>query len=312
VVNYQENTKVQPVILNGISPLQVFRSHFDAVWNSSDPLGAIIAEQVVAQAGVFADISSVEQALGERCAMLHLDTVTRQLIIPHVAFRHSSSVIFIVGLPGAGKSFVRRRLAAHLKSLRIEAQELTDYVFAYRDFLHSSIRLEPPRARGFRPESKGAFRVLTEESLRPALKALSHRVMASFNQREVTLVEFARSDILAALQEFGDELLQMSQIIYVEASPELRAHRLRQRARPPELGISGVTVTVTVSDDHKLPSTVEKSIYSADDLTELNASRKWRDRIFRILNDADDVAQVDAAIVAYVNRVTGLYSSSSR
>jgi hypothetical protein len=311
VVNYQEDGRNQPAILNGISPLQVFRSHFDVVWKSSDPFGAIIADQIVGQVGPYANLSGVKRTFNERCVHLRFETKTRDLIIPHLAFRHSSSVIFIVGLPGAGKSFVRRRLAAHLRSLRIQSQELTDYVFAYRDFLHGSIQLEPPRGTGFKPESGGAFRVMQEDSLRPALQALSHRVLASLNEREVTLVEFARSDILAALQEFGDELRQVSQIIYVEAPSELRARRLRQRARPPELGVSGVTVTVTVSDDHRLPSTVERSIYSADDLANLQGSRRWEGRIFRILNDADDPSQVDAAIRAYVNRVTSLYASPS-
>lgn len=64
----------------------------------------------------------------------------------HLAFRHGSPVVFIVGLPGSGKSFVRTRLAERLRALRIEVAEVTDYVYAYRDFVHGSIHLSKETA----------------------------------------------------------------------------------------------------------------------------------------------------------------------
>lgn len=38
-------------------------------------------------------------------------------VLPHPGFRHSSSVVFIVGLPGAGKSYVRRKLEGEYAAL---------------------------------------------------------------------------------------------------------------------------------------------------------------------------------------------------
>src|SRR6202453_2742618 len=277
IVNQQVDDRVQPALLDGIGPLDVFRHHFATTWDVSTPLESVIAEQAIRRAGPDADAHAVGQALRDRSLLYRLDENVRTAVAQHAAFRHSSSIIFIVGVPGSGKSFTRRQLAERLGSLRIQTQELTDYVFAYRDFLHRAIRLAPPRGQGFEPEQAGAFKVSEETHLRPALSSLAARVLSGVGSQEVTLVEFARSDILAALQEFGEESILRSQIIYVQAPARLREERLRRRARPPELAVSGaVTITVTVSDDHRLPSAAQKSIYGLDDTHAVSADREIR------------------------------------
>jgi AAA domain len=310
VVNQQVGDRVQPALLDGVGPLDVFRNHFATVWNSSTPLESVIAEQAILRAGPNANASALSQILRDRSMLYRLDEKVRAAVAQHIAFRHSSSIIFIVGLPGSGKSFTRRHLAQRLGSLRIQTQELTDYVFAYRDFIHGSIRLAPPRGLGFEPDLAGAFKVSEENYLRPALNSLAARVLSSVESQEVTLVEFARSDILAALQEFGEETVQRSQIIYVDAPQRLREERLRRRARPPELTVSGaVTITVTVSDDHRLPSAAQKSIYGLDDIRMLRSDRRWRDRVFTIVNEQDHSVQFETALNEFIARVTAPYTA---
>ncbi len=282
-------------------------------WNTSTPLESVIAEQAILRAGTDADASVVCQALRDRSLLYRLDDKVRAAVAQHSAFRHSSSIIFIVGLPGSGKSFTRRRLAERLGALRIRTQELTDYVFAYRDFIHGSIKLAPPRGMGFEPDLAGAFKVSEENHLRPALSSLASRVLSSVGSQEVTLVEFARSDILAALQEFGEETVKRSQVIYVDAHEKLRQERLHRRERPPELAVSGaVTITVTVSDDHRLPSAAQKSIYGLDDITVLRSDLRWRGRVFTIVNDADHSPQFETALDEFIAQVTLPYMTSHR
>jgi len=311
VLNYQVNDRVQPAQLDGVGPLDVFRHHFATTWDASTPLESVIAEQAILRAGPKSDARAVGQALRDRSLLYRLDDRVRIAVAQHAAFRHSSSIIFIVGLPGAGKSFTRRHLAERLSSLRIQTEELTDYVFAYRDFIHGSIRLSPSRGQGFEPDHAGAFTVSEENYLRPALSSLAQRVLANVASHEVTLVEFARSDILAALQEFGDDSIMRSQIIYVEAPESLRVERLHRRERPPELTVSGaVTITVTVSDDHRLPSVAQKSIYGLDDINVLRSDQRWRGRIFTIFNDKDDSSQVETALDEFIPRVTAPYMAA--
>jgi hypothetical protein len=313
ILNYQVNDKVQPALLDGVGPLDVFRHHFASTWDVSTPLESVIAEQAILRAGLRANADAVSQALRDRCLLYRLDDRVRTAVAQHAAFRHSSPIIFVVGLPGAGKSFTRRHLAERLGSLRIQTQELTDYVFAYRDFIHGSIRLSPSRGKGFEPDHTGAFTVSEENHLRPALSSLAQRVLAGVGSQEVTLVEFARSDILAALQEFGEDSIMRSQIIYVEAPETLRTQRLHRRERPPELTVSGaVTITVTVSDDHRLPSTAQKSIYGLDDIKALRSDQRWHGRIFTIVNDNDHSSQLKTALDEFITRVTSPYMTVRR
>jgi hypothetical protein len=313
VVNQQVDDRVQPALLDGVGPLDVFRHHFTKTWDASTSLESVIAEQAILHAGSDADVRAVGQALRDRSLLYRLDETVRAAVAQHAAFRHSSSIIFIVGMPGSGKSFTRRQLAERLGSLRIQTQELTDYVFAYRDFLHGSIRLAPPRGHGFEPEQAGAFKVSEETQLRPALSSLASRVLSGTGSQQVTLVEFARSDILAALQEFGEESILRSQIIYVQAPSRLREERLHRRARPPELAVSGaVTITVTVSDDHRLPSAAQKSIYGLDDITVLRSDPRWRNRVFTIDNDEDQSPQFEIALNDFITRITSPYLAARR
>ena len=64
-------------------------------------------------------------------------TECSEVVRLHLAFRCSSAVVFVVGLPGSGKSRVRKMLANRLIELGVQVNELTDYVYAYRDFVHS-------------------------------------------------------------------------------------------------------------------------------------------------------------------------------
>jgi len=308
VVNQQVDDKVQPALLEGPGPLHVFRNHFSTMWKDSTALESVIAKQVIWDAGRNADVRAVSQSLNDRSLLYRLDDTVRTAVAQHAAFRHSSTIIFVVGLPGAGKSFVRRHLAEHLGSLRIQAQELTDYVFAYRDFIHGSIRLSPSRGVGFEPDHAGAFKVSEETQLQPALRSLADRALFNVGSQEVTLVEFARSDILAALQEFGEDSIMRSKVLYVDAPESLRIERLHRRERPPELAVSGaVTITVTVSDDHRLPSTAQKSIYGLDDIKMLRSDQRWRDRIFTIVNNEDNPSQIETALDDFISRVTSPY-----
>jgi hypothetical protein len=184
VLNYQVDDRVQPALLDGVGPLDVFRHHFATTWEASTPLESVIAEQAIRRAGLDADAQAVSRALRDRSLLYRLDDRVRTTVTQHAAFRHSSSIIFVVGLPGSGKSFTRRHLAERLGSLRIQTQELTDYVFAYRDFLHGSIRLAPPRGKGFEPDQAGAFKVSEEYHLRPALSSLASRVLSSVSSQE--------------------------------------------------------------------------------------------------------------------------------
>jgi hypothetical protein len=232
-------------------------------------------------------------------------------VLPHVAFANSCSVVFILDLPGSGKSHVRHCLAQKLKAMGVESRELSDYLYAFRDHLHGLMKLEPARGTGFEAHAGGAFAVSDERALQPALNALAQAAAGSLNDSEVVLVEFARTDIVAALEEFGD-IGNRCRVIYVQAPAQLRSARLSSRHKPPESSTDGRSVTLTPSDNHMLPSNVERSIYHADNVNKLLNSPRWRELVFWIQNDVDDAgSKINTSLDQFVEKVISSYRSPS-
>ena len=307
IVNHRDGEQDRPVSLHGTAPTLVFRTHFEKLWERARPLESLIAQRVTAEAGPNCTRDAVLRSLNQAWAGLDLDPRCVERILPHLAFRHCSSVIFILGQPGAGKSYVRRHLARRLHGMRIESHSLTDYVFAYRDHLRAALKLDPARTTGFRAFDGGAFTVRDESILRPALSALAGAVRESVQENDVTLVEFARSDLVGALRVL-DAANFPAQIIYVSSSPELRGERLRRRAVPPEDDIGGQSISIRLSDNHLLPSVAERTLYSLDGLHELKSAPRWRHHIFEIDNNVDDDgARVAAQLEEFTDRIVARY-----
>lgn len=284
IINRHEGAANHPAKLNGAAPVQIFRRDFEVQWEQSARLESIIAERIAGEIGARQDIRG---SLDRVISRLKLDSRSVEKIVPHLAFRDSCSVIFIVGQPGAGKSYLRARLAARLNTAGIETRELTDYVYAYRDLLCAVLKLDPQRGNGFKPFEGGAFIARDEGTLAPALRALALAAAESVRTKEVTLIEFARADLLAALREF-DEIRNQSRVIHVSAPEQVRLSRLSRRVVAPETSISDTAISVRLSDNHLLPSTAERTLYAGGDgITLLRASPFWRSRTFEVDNTLD-------------------------
>jgi hypothetical protein len=307
IVNHHQGNVDRPVRFKGITPTEVFRGRFRAEWDKARPLETVIAERIRPRSancqGRKLVLCSIEQA---EATGLHLGTHSSKQILPHLAFQDSCAAVFIIGLPGSGKSYVRHRLAQQLGSIRIEYGSLSDYPYAYLDLLRTVLRLSPPRGNGFRAYEGGAFAVQAEKSLIPALQALHSEARDSSQVREVTLIEFARADLAAALQVF-DDIRSRSRIIYVGAPAGLRQARLADRAVPPDVRVDGQTIMLSLSDNHLLPTGVEQTLYSSDDLDRIKTSANWRDRIFEIDNEFNGSAHVDTKISEFIELVVSPY-----
>ena len=313
IINQHEGhrNKDQPVRITGAAT-QVFGSHFEAEWTTARSWETVVTEKIINSASQPppADREPVLRSLAEARTRLRLGPNCVEKILPHLAFRHSTAVIFIIGQPGAGKSYVRGKLAQRLRDMGLETTSLTDYPYAYLDFLHTLLKLNPCRGNGYRAHDGGAFAVRDESVLTPALHALATETERSNPRSEVTLVEFARADLVAALQEF-EEASPRARVIHVSAPEELRLLRLDRRATPPDAYVDGRTVRVEVSDNHLLPSTVERAIYAVDRIGELRASRRWQDKIFEIDNSFDDDgSHVETRLTEFIDMVITPYRTT--
>jgi dephospho-CoA kinase len=308
VLNQRGAIHDRPEKLEEVSLSKVFHSHFEQIWNTSVPLESLLAEQLLDTLDPAAHCADFTDRFRELRTKYRLDAKAEEAVLQHLAFRHCAPVIFIIGLPGAGKSLVRRRLANKLSELRFQVDEHSDYVYAFEDFLYSLMQLGNGRGNGFFAEPNGAFSVEREANLQPALHALGKRVWQNRLGTSLTLVEFARSDIVAALQVFGDEVLSASQVIHVQAADAVRAARLSARGQPPRIQVINQSIQLVVSDDHRLPSTAAKALYASDNIAMLKVQKILEGRIHTIANDNDaDFEHIDEDINSFIENVVRPY-----
>jgi dephospho-CoA kinase len=308
VLNQRGAIHDRPEKLEEVSLSKVFHGHFEEIWSISVPLESLLAEQLLDGLNRVGDHADLTDRVREVRAKYSLDPKAEEAVLQHLAFRHRAPVIFVTGLPGAGKSLIRRRLAHKLSQLRFQVDEQSDYVYAFEDFLRALLRFSDGRGKGFSAEANGAFQVDCEEDLQPALVALAQRVWQNRRYTPLTLVEFARSDVVAALRVFGDEVLAASQIIYVQATDAVRMARLTARGQPPQTHVMNQSILLEVSDNHRLPSTAAEKLYAGDNVTALGSQKILEGRVHTILNDGDaDWERIDKDIDSFIENVTHPY-----
>ncbi|MFD4637856.1 AAA family ATPase [Lentzea sp. NPDC058436] len=288
VLNLSERGKDHPSRLCGKSVAAIFQAEFDRAWDAAVPVESVLAEYVVTELRRDGDLTRLATHLRDLRDKYSLGTEALEAVLRHVAFRHSAPVIFITGLPGAGKSTVRRLLKAKLDALRLQVTEENDYLYAFHDFLHGVMLLEGERGKGFSASQNGAFQIDDEDLLKPALNDMALRISARREQASIALVEFARSDIGPSLGAFGHEITSAAHLIYVRTSAETRAERLRSRAQPPRINVMANDIRITLSDDHRLPPAVAESLYLTDDFARVQADSAVGDRCHVLDNDLDD------------------------
>ena len=311
IVNRHHHGADKPGRITGAETVQPFRAHFEGQWAAARPLESVLAEKILPRSGAHVGAEEALRSFSRASAKLSLDTRSAENIRPHLAFRDSGRVVFIVGQPGAGKSYIRSKLAARLRSMRLECQSLTDYPYAYLDLLRTVLRIDQPSRNGYKAYDGGAFIAKDEATLAPALRTLERAVRESLQDYEVTLVEFARAELVAALREF-ESVRCRSQVIHVSAPAGLRLARLSNRAMPPEINVVLDTITLNLSDNHLLPSLAEQTLYATDRIDVLKASPQWRNRIFEIDNGTDGETRIESILDQFIQKVLNPYQPGCR
>lgn len=308
VINYRDRRGDRPSWLPGQTPAKVFRTHFDTEWEDAKTLESVLADEVLRGLRPSEGRGAIRARMRELAVRYRLGDKAERAVLTHIAFRHDAPVVFITGLPGAGKSRVRALLAERLSGLRFQVDEQSDYLYAFFDLLHK-VMLMGGRGAGFTPHPGGAFQVDDERSLEPALEELVRRVCEHRGGSAVVLVEFARSDLAAALAKFGADVLANAHVVHVTADPMTRADRLSKRAEPPQLRISGREIVLRPSDNHSLPSAAASTLYSVDGLATLRKLPGLKGRVHEIDNDFDDPRgeQLNARIEGFIDHVVRPY-----
>jgi hypothetical protein len=139
--------------------------------------------------------------------------------------------LFVLGLPGSGKSTVIRYLTTNTKGRAWEATRINDYVILQKMFLADAVHKQ------FKPIEYGGFDILDLTVLDEALQRLDQE-LNKYNSlspmpEELMLVEFSRNDYQRAFRQFSQGSLQDAYFLYLDANLETCKRRIVDRITHP-------------------------------------------------------------------------------
>ena len=159
--------------------------------------------------------------------------------------------VFVLGLPGSGKSLASRLFMNILKSEGWITRRFKDY-----DILLEMFRNDPKREK-FRPTEHDGFDVLDLCMFDLALQEVERRTTDYIGiphaQNELILIEFARNDYREALKQFSHKLPEDSYFIFIDADIPTCISRIQKRVAHPQ-----------TLDDHFVSEYIFDAYYQKD------------------------------------------------
>ena len=174
--------------------------------------------------------------------------------------------LFILGLPGSGKSTMARHIIDYVGKQKSDCHtvRINDY-----DILYAMYKADTEGK--FRPAGRDGFDVLELPMFDSALKTVEQEAnragQVTNNHAQATfkpmliLIEFARDDYSHALQQFPPGFLQGAYFLFLDASIEICKARIRERIAHPH-----------TKDDHEVSDYIFDSYYDKDSAHALSAN----------------------------------------
>lgn len=171
--------------------------------------------------------------------------------------------LFILGLPGSGKSGAARNIALHTKNYGLTPQHFRDY-----DILYSMYRKDKEGKHFHSTEDRGydGFDVIDLKAFDDALDELNRRVLQRERlvdeSKELLIIEFSRVDYCKALEFFAEDLLKDANVLFISTDIPTCIQRIQERvARPP---------AERTEDDRYVSENIFKTYYEQDHRDYLN------------------------------------------
>lgn len=155
--------------------------------------------------------------------------------------------VFLLGIPGCGKSEVYNRLAERFRrdGVADSVDRLDDYPILWEYFQEDG-----PKTK---PTEDGGYKILDPTLWDDVLVSLDEQCREAAEEGQVLFIEFARGENRPALDNFSDDVLDRSVIVYIYC-PFDEAWR-RNLARYEEQG----------TDDHMVSREEMEETYGDDD-----------------------------------------------
>lgn len=139
--------------------------------------------------------------------------------------------LFVLGLPGSGKSAASRHTEHFAKENRWVVKRFRDYGILYTMFL-----ADVERER-FKPTKYDGFDVLDLTAFDEALEKLNRRIEEREElvdgNKELLIIEFSRDDYCKALNFFSPYLLKDAYFLFIDAKIQSCIQRVEKRVTKP-------------------------------------------------------------------------------
>ena len=161
--------------------------------------------------------------------------------------------LFLLGLPGSGKSTIARHIQEYVKKWEWPTSHFSDFPILKKMFLKDIERKQ------FKPADHGGFDVTDFTVVDIALKRLEQKVkrhISSKKSAQLILIEFSRADYQHAFHQFSKKFLQAQDtyFLYLDAEPDTCKQRILDRTENP-----------IFEDDYHVSENIFKQYYHQDD-----------------------------------------------
>jgi len=138
--------------------------------------------------------------------------------------------LFILGLPGSGKSTVARLITMYAIDKGCQTIRFNDYAILQKMFHDDT------EGKQFKPAEHGGFDILDLTVFDKALQRLELEIkgyVSSAKSNEIILIEFSRNDYRKAFLQFSHEFLHDAYFLYLDVDTETCKRRIRERIANP-------------------------------------------------------------------------------
>ncbi len=162
--------------------------------------------------------------------------------------------LFILGLPGSGKSAIARYISSKIYA---EGQHWT--ATRFNDYKILDNMFHQGTAGRFKPAVSAGFDVLDLKVFDEALQTLEQEVNIYTDslkpeEKKLVLIEFSRNDYEHAFQQFNKSFFKDAYFLYLYTELEKCKQRIRDRIAEPQF-----------EEDHPVSEFIFKAYYYADD-----------------------------------------------
>ncbi len=159
-----------------------------------------------------------------------------------------NKTLFILGLPGSGKSAMARQITKYV----FEKYQWTTRHFNDYGILKTMSDCDTDKQ--FKPADVGGFDVLDLLAFDIALRGLEQVVNEDTKQAEMILIEFSRNDYQRAFHQFSLAFFQDAYFLHLDAEVETCKRRVHDRTMHP-----------VYEDDYPVSEYIFKKYYYGDD-----------------------------------------------